>query len=391
VQAFLERLEQDLARRQQNSLYRAPRIVSSPSGPEMELDGEQLLTFCSNDYLGLANHPDVKKAFVKAANQWGAGSGSAHLVTGHTQLHQQLEEALAAFTGHQRALLFSSGYMANLALLNGLTEKGDHVFQDKLNHASLIDSGRLMDAKMYRYLHADVSSLGRQLATVGSGQKFVVTDGVFSMDGDIAPLREMAFMAQDDDFVLMVDDAHGLGVLGENGRGSMEHFKLGTKQVPVLMGTLGKALGCAGAFIAADEVVIETLIQRARPYIYTTAQPAAMAAATLKALQLAELESWRREHLQTLIKRFSKGARQLGLPLMHSMTPIQPILAGTAVKALSWAEQLRQRQILVTAIRPPTVPDETARLRITFSAAHSESQVDRLLDALARIIKQDVA
>jgi len=371
-------------------LYRTPRVVESPSAPVMDVDGKRLLTFCSNDYLGLANHPALKQAFIDTASQWGVGSGSAHLVTGHTRVHQQLEEQLAEFTGYPRALLFSSGYMANLALLGGLVEKNDHVFADKLNHASLVDSGKLTSAKIHRYLHADIASLQRQLDVIGEGQnRFVITDGVFSMDGDLAPLKEMSLMADDQQLVLMVDDAHGIGVLGERGRGSLEHFSLNSKKVPLLMGTLGKALGCSGAFIAADDIIIETLIQRARSYIYTTAQPAAIAAATSAALKLVDEESWRRDKLKELIKRFTRGARQLGLPMIHSVTAIQPLLAGDAEKAVRWAAKLLEKNILVTAIRPPTVPEGTARLRITLSAEHSEQQVDQLLEALGQIMQQE--
>ena len=382
-QALQRQLETELQQRKARSLYRSRLIVESPSAPEVVVDGERLLTFCGNDYLGLANHPDVISAFVKAAQQWGVGSGSAHLVTGHTTAHHQLEEQLAAFTGRQQALLFSSGYMANLALITSFSGRGDHVFEDKLNHASLIDAGGLTAARIHRYVHADMDSLQRQLATVTSGDKLIVSDGVFSMDGDIAPLADMAAAAQQHDALLMVDDAHGLGVVGATGRGTLEHFSLTAQQVPLLMGTLGKALGTAGAFIAADRLFIETLIQKARSYIFTTAQPAAVAAATITALKLIDTESWRREQLAALVERFKQGAAQLGLPLMSSQTPIQPLLAGSAEQALSWAGQLRQQGLLVTAIRPPTVPEGKARLRITLSASHTEQQVDQLLEALS--------
>jgi 8-amino-7-oxononanoate synthase len=385
MNAYLQHLAEGLEQRRQQSLYRQPRVVESPSGPVVRIGDRQLLAFCSNDYLGLAAHPALRDAFINCARQWGVGSGSAHLVTGHSRVHQQLEEDIAAFTGFPRALLFSSGYMANLALLSGLVDRNDHVFADKLNHASLIDSGQLCQASMHRYLHADIGSLQRQLGTVAGGNRFVVTDGVFSMDGDLAPLKEMAFMAEDQELVLMVDDAHGIGVLGRNGRGSLEHFSLKPKKVPMLMGTLGKALGTAGAFIAADEVVIETLIQKARSYIYTTAQPAAVAAAASAALRLVDEESWRREKLHEMIRRFTSGARQLGLPMMHSQTAIQPLLAGSAETAVRWAGELEARGILVTAIRPPTVPEGTARLRITLSAAHTDEQVDQLLDVLQSV------
>ena len=378
-------LEAELAQRKTRSLYRSRRVINSPSAPVVEVEGKHLLTFCSNDYLGLANHPAVKQAFVAGAERWGVGSGSAHLVTGHTSAHHQLEEELAAFTGRERALLFSSGYMANLALITSFSGKGDHVFEDKLNHASLIDGGSMTAASMHRYLHADVSSLKRQLATVNTGEKLIATDGVFSMDGDIAPLPGIVQFAEESAALLMVDDAHGIGVLGENGGGTLAHFELTAQQVPLLMGTLGKAFGCAGAFVAADRVYIETLIQKARSYIFTTAQPAAVAEASRAALRLVVKESWRREYLASLVQRFRQGAEQLGLPLLQSQTPIQPLLAGSAARAVRWAEQLYQQGILVTAIRPPTVPEDTARLRITFSAIHSEEQVDQLLDALSHL------
>jgi 8-amino-7-oxononanoate synthase len=380
--------EQELEQRKENSLYRSRLLAQSPSAPEMLVEGECLLAFNSNDYLGFANHPELKKAFISGVEKWGVGSGSAHLVTGHTAAHHQLEDELAAFTGRQRALLFSSGYMANLAMVTALADKNDHVFEDRLNHASLIDAGNLAAAKMHRYQHADVDSLQRMLRRVEKGNRMIVTDGVFSMDGDIAPLLELSELAQTDDALLAVDDAHGFGVLGDTGAGSIERAGLSTQQVPVLMGTLGKAIGCAGAFIAADEIIIETLIQKARSYIYTTAQPAAIACATSAALKLLDSESWRRVHLAELVARFKQGALQLGLSLMESSTAIQPLLAGSSRQAVAWAEQLRQQGILVTAIRPPTVPKDTARLRITFSAAHTEQQVDRLLDALSRLDRE---
>jgi len=382
-------LNSELKQRKDDSLYRARLLTESPNAPEMIIDGERLLAFNSNDYLGLANHPALKKAFIAGAEKWGVGSGSAHLVMGHTAVHHQLEEQLAAFTGRDRALLFSSGYMANLAMVTALTDKNDHVFEDRLNHASLIDAGNLAAARMHRYQHADVASLQRMLNRVESGNKMIVTDGVFSMDGDIAPIKELSDVAQGNEALLAVDDAHGFGVLGESGAGSIEQAGLSSQQVPVLMGTLGKAMGCAGAFIAADEVIIETLIQKARSYIYTTAQPAAIAVATSAALKLLETETWRRDHLASLVQRFKQGASQLGLSLMASPTAIQPLLAGSSKQAIAWAQQLRRQGILVTAIRPPTVPKDTARLRITFSAAHTEEQVDRLLDALSQLNRDE--
>jgi len=381
----LQQFEDELQQRKRQSLYRSRLLVNSAAGTEIDIEGERLLTFCSNDYLGLANHPELKKAFISAVQRWGVGSGSAHLVTGHSSVHHQLEEELADFTGRQKALLFSSGYMANLGLITVLAEKGDHVFEDRLNHASLIDGGKMSAARLHRYLHADVSSLQRQLAGTGAGDKLIATDGVFSMDGDIAPLPDIVKTAENARAMLMVDDAHGIGVLGPRGGGSLEYFELSPQQVPILMGTLGKSLGCAGAFVAGDESLVEMLIQKARSYIYTTAQPAAVAEAARVALKISINESWRRDRLFALIKRFRYGAMQLGLPLMESFTPIQPLLAGTAEQAITWANQLKQIGIVITAIRPPTVPEGTARLRITFSADHTELQVDQLLEALGQL------
>jgi 8-amino-7-oxononanoate synthase len=346
------------------------------------IGGRLLLNFCSNDYLGLANHPEVVAAMQQGAADYGAGSGAAHLVTGHSSAHHALEEELAEFVGRPRALLFSTGYMANLGVISSLAGAGDSIWQDRLNHASLIDGGLLSRARFRRYPHADPGALEKKLARSAGGQALVVTDGVFSMDGDIAPLPELARVCRDRGAWLMVDDAHGLGVIGPNGRGSLDHFGLGGEQVQVLIGTLGKGFGTFGAFAAGSQELIETLIQQARSYIYTTALPPAVAAATRVALKLLQTEDWRRERLGSLIERFRQGAKQLGLPLMPSETPIQPLLAGESERALSWSRRLEQQGILVTAIRPPTVPEGSARLRITLSAEHREQQLDRLLDAL---------
>lgn len=381
------RLRQLLAQRQDQHLYRRPRITESPQQPVMQVNGKTMLTFCSNDYLGLANHPEVIKAFQQAANQYGVGSGAAHLVNGHSRLHQQLEEALAEFTQCERVLLFSTGYMANLGLTNALAERHDTVYQDRLNHASLLDAALLSGAKLIRYAHNDTQQLAKRLEAQASGQKLIVTDGVFSMDGDIAPVRALAALAQQQAAWLIVDDAHGFGVLGETGAGLLEAEQL-NQEAAVLMGTLGKALGTAGAFVAGSTDLIEYLIQTARPYIYTTAQPPAIAAATLASLKLVQTESWRRDHLKQLIQHFRQGAQQLGLALMPSTTAIQPILIGENAKALAISQQLEQKGILITAIRPPTVPTHTARLRITLSAAHTQEQLDFLLEALQQIIQQ---
>ncbi len=371
-----------LAERRAADLYRQRPLLQSPQGPRVVVDGQPLLAFCSNDYLGLANHPEVIKAWREGAERWGVGGGASHLVVGHSSPHHALEEALAEFTGRPRALLFSTGYMANLGAVTALVGQGDTVLQDRLNHASLLDAGLLSGARFSRYLHNDATSLETRLDKA-TGNTLVVTDGVFSMDGDLAELPQLAASARAKGAWLMVDDAHGFGALGATGGGIVEHFGLGMDDVQVLVGTLGKGLGTAGAFVAGSEELIETLVQFARPYIYTTSQPPALACATLRSLQLLRSEHWRREHLATLIAQFRQGAARLGLTLMDSFTPIQPILIGDAGRALHLSRLLRERGLLVTAIRPPTVPVGSARLRVTLSAAHSSAQVQQLLDALA--------
>ncbi|MBD9680511.1 8-amino-7-oxononanoate synthase [Pseudomonas sp. PDM18] len=371
-----------LAQRQAEDLYRRRPLLESPQGPEVVIDGQPMLAFCSNDYLGLANHPEVIAAMRAGAERWGVGGGASHLVNGHCGPHHELELALAEFTGRPRALLFSTGYMANLGTVTALVGKGDSVLEDRLNHASLLDAGLLSGARFSRYLHNDAASLASRLDKA-EGNTLVVTDGVFSMDGDLADLPSLCATARKQNAWVMVDDAHGFGPLGATGGGIVEHFGLGMDDVPVLVGTLGKAFGTAGAFVAGSEELIETLIQFARPYIYTTSQPPAVACATLKSLELLRAESWRRDHLNALIARFRAGARAIGLSLMDSPTPIQPILIGGSAQAMALSAELRQRGILVGAIRPPTVPAGTARLRVTLSASHTEAQVDRLLLALA--------
>ncbi|MDD2059274.1 8-amino-7-oxononanoate synthase [Pseudomonas sp. GD03860] len=371
-----------LEQRRAADLYRQRPLLQSPQGPQVVVDGRPLLAFCSNDYLGLANHPEVIAAWRAGAERWGVGGGASHLVIGHSTPHHEVEEALADLTGRPRALLFTTGYMANLGAVTALVGQGDTVLQDRLNHASLLDAGLLSGARFNRYLHNDAASLANRLDKA-VGNTLVVTDGVFSMDGDIADLPALAATAKARDAWLMVDDAHGFGTLGRNGGGVVEHFGLSDEQVPVLIGTLGKACGTAGAFVAGSDELIECLIQFARPYIYTTSQPPALACATLRSLQLLRGEHWRREHLAALIEQFRRGAEQIGLRLMDSFTPIQPILIGDSARALRLSQMLRERGLLVTAIRPPTVPAGSARLRVTLSAAHSEAQVQLLLDALA--------
>ncbi|MDJ0807587.1 MAG: 8-amino-7-oxononanoate synthase [Gammaproteobacteria bacterium] len=381
----LQRLAVELQERRNADLYRSRLIVEGAQQPELQIDGRRMLSFCSNDYLGLANHPEVIEALQSGADRYGVGSGAAHLISGHSQAHHALEEELAEFTGRSRALLFSTGYMANLGVISGLLERGDTLYEDKLNHASLVDAGLLCRATLKRYRHIDMQSLQQQLAGVTRGQRLIATDGVFSMDGDLAPLPELVELASKHHAWLMVDDAHGLGVLGTQGHGSLDHFGLEPDAVPILMGTLGKAFGTFGAFVAGGEELIETLIQQARGYIYTTATPAALAEATRTSLRIAREETWRRERLQDLISRFRQAAEQLGLPLMDTTTPIQPILAGSVQRAMAWSRHLKTYGLLVTAIRPPTVPEGSARLRITFSALHTDQHLERLLDALAKL------
>ena len=375
-------LTAELERLRAAGLYRQRRVRQPP---QARTEGRPLLTFCSNDYLGLANHPAVIEALQQGADRWGVGSGSAHLVSGHSAAHQALEEDLSEFTQRPRALLFSTGYMANLGVISALTGRGDTVFEDRLNHASLLDGTLLARATLRRYPHADAAELAQLMQS--SAPRLIATDGVFSMDGDLAPLPALGLIARQSDTWLLVDDAHGLGVLGREGRGSLDHFGLDSTQVPILMGTLGKAFGTFGAFVAGSVDLIETLIQRARPYIYTTATPPALAEATRVSLALARRDEWRRERLQTLIRRFRAGAAQLGLPLVDSPTPIQPLMAGNSERARSWSRALESRGIQVIAIRPPTVPEGSARLRITLSATHTDADLHRLLDALAAITK----
>lgn len=367
----------------QASLYRSRRMIESAQGVVLQVEGRKVLNFCSNDYLGLANNPEVIASFKQAADQYGVGSGSAHLVCGHGREHHELEEELADFTGRERALLFSTGYMANLGVITALMDKGDVIYQDRLNHASLLDGGLMSGARFKRYLHADVENLQQKMQSHSLGQKaMIVTDGVFSMDGDFAPLDKLSVLAQRQHAYLMVDDAHGFGVLGSNGAGLVEQYQLSQQQVPVLVGTLGKAFGASGAFVAGSDALIETIIQQARSYIYTTALPPAIAAATRASLHFVRQDSWRRDKLKMLVQRFQAGARQIGLALMPSASAIQPIVLGDSLKAVQASDYLFAQGFWVSAIRPPTVPLGSARLRITFSALHDEQHVDQLLSAL---------
>ena len=380
-----------LSERKKQSLYRSVKISESPQQAIMKIDGKECLNFCSNDYLGLASHPGIIESFKSAADKYGVGSGASHLINGHSAEHQQLEEALADFTGRDKALLFSNGYMANMGIINALLERGDYLFQDRLNHASLIDAGLLASAKMQRYKHNDVDDLKRLYSKIEVSDKnnMIVTDGVFSMDGDEAPMPELAEIAKKHQAWLMVDDAHGFGVLGKTGAGLLEQENLSQDDVPVLMGTLGKACGTSGAFVAGSEDLIEYLKQTARTFIYTTALPSSIAAATQTSLKVIAKETWRREKLQSLIKQFKLGAKELGFELMESNTAIQPILLGDNENTLRISQALYDQGILVSAIRPPTVPNGFSRLRVTLSANQSEQNVSKLLSALENTLNKN--
>ena len=438
-------LQSELNERASLGLLRQRRTLQSPQAPHIMVDGKSYLSFCSNDYLGLANHPQLIAALQQGAQQHGVGAGAAHLVSGHNATHHRLENELAAFVSKPAALLFSTGYMANLGVVQALVGKGDTVFADKLNHASLNDAMQLSRATVKRYRHNDMTQLaklleqanghgkdavpdvesrharfpdgttshstrmpkdGNQVAGylsssppegerdrvslreshVKRGRKLVITDAVFSMDGDLAPLPELLALCEQHDAWLLIDDAHGFGVLGEQGRGSLAHFGIASKRV-ICMATLGKAAGVFGAFVAAEQVVIDTLINHARSYVYTTATPPALASALLESLKLITNGDELRGRLQRLIAQLRSGLRSLPWSVMPSATAIQPLLVGGNQAALNLSDGLRERGIWVAAIRPPTVPQGTARLRITLSAAHRAADVSRLLESLHELAR----
>ena len=377
-----DELASGLAAADADGLRRRRRTLDSPCGPTCVVDGRPVISFCSNDYLGLANDPRLIAAAQDAAARWGVGSGASHLVSGHLRPHEALEAALAGFVGFPRALSFSTGYMANLAIVPTLVGRGDAVFADKVNHASLIDAVQLSRAESHRYLHGDVAGLSAMLAASTARRKLILTDAVFSMDGDLAPLPALLELAERHDAWLVIDDAHGFGVLGENGRGSLSHFGLPSERRVVLMGTLGKAAGVAGAFVAADPLVIEWLLQRARSYIFTTAASPVMAATLLAALDCIAAADAGRATLMQRIDQLRSGLAGTRWRMLASETAIQPIIVGDNADTVRVAEALLERGLWVPAIRPPTVPKGTARLRVSLSAAHSEAHVDALLNAL---------
>jgi len=379
-------LDKHLAQLKQQHRYRTHRITQGPQQVELSIDGRDVINFCSNDYLNFANHPRVKQAMIDGVNKYGAGSGSAHLINGHSEAHHHLEEELAEFTGYPRAILFSTGYMANIGICQALLDKNDYVFEDRLNHASLIDGGLISNARFQRYLHNDADSLKAKLDKAicndADAERLVLTDAVFSMDGDVADIPKLASLCRQTDSWLMIDDAHGFGTMGSTGRGSLQHFDLSSGDVPIYMATLGKAMGTAGAFIAGSESLIETIIQKARTYVYTTAMPAAVAEATRRSLQLLQQEPEHVERLNKNIEYFKHCSKQLDLLLSDSPTAIQPLMIGSDEKAQHVSQQLFDNGIMVSAIRPPTVPEGTSRLRITLSAGHTRSHIDQLLIAI---------
>ncbi|WP_299018587.1 MULTISPECIES: 8-amino-7-oxononanoate synthase [unclassified Tepidimonas] len=382
------------------ALRRRRRVGASPCGPHQQWQGGgSMLAFCSNDYLGLANHPALTAALAEGARLWGAGSGASHLVSGHSQAHAALESTLAQWLEPHipgaRALLFCSGYMANVALMTALGDEQATILSDKLNHASLIDGALLARAKLLRYPHGQLDALERQLRACTTPVKLIVTDAVFSMDGDVADLPALLRLAEQYDAWLVIDDAHGFGVLGAHGHGSLEHFGLCSERL-IFMGTLGKAAGVSGAFVAAHPVIVEWLVQRARPYIYTTAMPPALAHALGHSLALIEGPEGveRRGRLNELITQLRTGLAALaerhpGLSLPASFTPIQPLIVGDNARALALEAALQARGIRVPAIRPPTVPVGTARLRLTLSASHTAADVDQLLGALTETLNEE--
>lgn len=376
-----------LAERRQHNLMRRTITLDSAQNPHTRINNQAYTAFCSNDYLGLADHPDVIQALQLGALKYGVGGGSSHLVCGHLAPHQALEDALADWLGYDRVMLFSTGYMANLGVISALADKNRPVLQDKLNHASLIDGAMLAQASLRRYLHGDVVSAERLLAKSAT-PGLLVTDGVFSMDGDVAPLLELSRLARQHEWMFMVDDAHGLGCLGEQGKGCLSLSGLNANSLPILVGTFGKAFGTAGAFVATSHDYAEYLTQFARPYVYTTSMSPAIASATLASLQIIQSAEGqdRRERLARHIEYFRQRVQSLPVELMPSNTAIQPIIVGDSKAALDISEQLKTLGIWCTAIRPPTVPVGRARLRITLSAAHSDNDLVLLCDSLEKVL-----
>lgn len=380
-------LNASLKERSEQGLLRQRRLLDSPQGARVQVDGRDLLSFCSNDYLGLANHPTLIRAACEGAQAWGVGAGASHLITGHLQPHHALEVELAQFVGLPAALLFSTGYMANLGIVTALLGRHDAIFSDKLNHASLNDAAHLSRANLHRYPHGSLVALEQALSASKAARKLVVSDAVFSMDGDTAPVPGLLALCERYDAWLLLDDAHGFGVLGTKGKGVLEHFVCHSSRI-IYMATLGKAAGVAGAFVAGDQTLIDYLVQHARSYVYTTAAPPLQACALQASLKLIEEEAWRRDRLKEWVIRLQDGLnidKGRGWHLMPSSTPIQPLVIGASPDAVKVSERLLSAGILVPAIRPPTVPQGSARLRISLSAAHTAEEIDRLIETLNRL------
>jgi 8-amino-7-oxononanoate synthase len=377
-------LAAELADIERQGLHRTRRLLDSPQGAHVRVDGRNYLSFCSNDYLGLASDPRIAEAAAESIRHLGLGAGASHLVSGHHRIHDDLERALAKFVGLPRALLFSAGYLANLSVVTILAGRSSDVFADRLNHASLNDAMILSRARCKRYAHCDLAALESMLAGSDAADKIVITDAVFSMDGDIAPLSGIARLCERYGAWLVVDDAHGFGVLGAKGAGALTHFGLDSAHI-AYVGTLGKAAGVSGAFVAGSEQLIELLIQRARTYIYTTASPPPLAAALMKSVEIMQSEDWRRGRLVDLAARLSRRLELRKWRLAASQTAIQPLIVGDNSETVRLSDALATAGILVPAIRPPTVPKGSARLRISLSAAHTEADVDLLIETLQRI------
>lgn len=381
---MLFELKNALTKHAQNGLMRERQVRNSPVDPHVFIAKKPFLNFASNDYLGLANHPKVMEAFKSGADGYGVGSGASQAVSGYTTAHQALEEALAEFLGYPRVLLFSTGYMANIGVLTALSPHLDLILQDKLCHASLVDGAIFSKARFERYLHSSIKDLTKRLEKYSDKRCLVASDGVFSVQGDIAPLVELSKTTHERSQFLMIDDAHSIGVLGRHGRGTLEHFQCDTSAVDILVGTFGKAFGTFGAFVAADSVIIETLIQYARSYMYTTALPPAIAVATTKSLSLIQSEPWRREKLSELIAYFQKGLTDLGMGYAPSITPIQSIEVGSAERAFQMGKQLAEQGIVVAVMRPPTTPPHRSCLRVTITSLHEKEHLDQLFLALKK-------
>lgn len=381
-------LSDELATLEAEGLLRHRRILQSPQRARVAVDGRECVAFCSNDYLGLASHPEIVEAARQGASMFGVGSGASHLVLGHSSAHHELERALARFTGLPRALLFTSGYMANLGLVSALAGREDAIFADKLNHASLNDAALLSRAEFKRYPHLDIAALERLLQTSRARRKIIVTDAVFSMDGDLAPVADLLALAERHDAWLVLDDAHGFGVIGEGGRGMLEHAGVRSGRI-AYMATLGKAAGVYGAFVAGVPELIDLLVQRARTYVYTTATPPLLAHALMKSLELIDRESWRRRHLRDLVGVLRENLDVTGWHLLPSDTAIQPLVIGGNSEAVTVSARLAESGLLAPAIRPPTVPRGTARLRISLSADHTVEDVQRLARTLNAINRRE--